>query len=127
MCIRDRKTRQQFGQLIGAFQVLQHRAVDMWIQKELTRSALRAALKTVDDATAGHDARQAAASKVKARASQAAIYVCGQAIQLHGAIGFTDEYELGIYVNRALTLAALYGNAAMHRRRYSTLVQVVER
>jgi alkylation response protein AidB-like acyl-CoA dehydrogenase len=121
------KTRQQFGQPIGAFQALQHRAVDMWIQKELTRAALTSALKVIEDAAASADARRAVASSVKARASQAALYVCGQAVQLHGAVGFTDEYELGIYVNRGLTLAARFGNAAQHRRRYGALTPVIER
>ncbi len=115
------KTRHQFGQPIGAFQALQHRAVDMWIQKQLTAAALRSALKVFDDPAADVHARRLAASSVKARASQAALFVCGQSVQLHGAIGFTDECELGVCVNRGLTLAARYGNAAQHRRRYGAL------
>lgn len=115
------KVRRQFGQPIGAFQALQHRAVDMWIQKQLTAAALRSALTAFDDPAADARARQRAASSAKARASQAALYVCGQAVQLHGAIGFTDECELGLHVNRALTLAARYGNAAWHRHRYGEL------
>jgi alkylation response protein AidB-like acyl-CoA dehydrogenase len=63
--------------------------------------------------------RRIAASSAKARASQAALYIAGQSVQLHGAIGFTDEYELGIYVNRALTLVPRYGNAAQHRQIYA--------
>jgi alkylation response protein AidB-like acyl-CoA dehydrogenase len=118
------KTRQQFGQPIGAFQALQHRAVDMWIQKQLTEAALRSALDVFDDPAADDRARMLAASSVKSRASQAALYVCGQAVQLHGAIGFTDECELGVYVNRGLALAARYGNAAWHRRRYGELTSV---
>jgi alkylation response protein AidB-like acyl-CoA dehydrogenase len=113
------RTRKQFGKAIGSFQVLQHRAVDLWIQKELSRAALIAAVHAFPNASPG--ARSAAASGVKARASQAALFVCNQAIQLHGAIGFTDEYDLGLYVNRALVLSAWLGNAAMHRRRYATL------
>jgi alkylation response protein AidB-like acyl-CoA dehydrogenase len=116
------RTRQQFGQSIGAFQALQHRAVDMWIQKELTRAALRCALDVFDDPQSSLRARRIAASSVKARASQAALYVAGQSVQLHGAIGFTDECELGVYVNRALTLAPRWGNAAQHRRRHAALV-----
>jgi alkylation response protein AidB-like acyl-CoA dehydrogenase len=58
-------------------------------------------------------------ASAKARASQAALYIAGQSVQLHGAIGFTDEYELGIYVNRALTLVPRYGNAAQHRQIYA--------
>ena len=115
------RTRHQFGQAIGAFQALQHRAVDMWIQQQLTEAALGSALRAFDDPAAGVRARRLAASSAKARASQAALYVCGQAVQLHGAIGFTDECELGLHVNRALVLAARYGNAAWHRRRYAEL------
>jgi len=122
--------RKQFGQAIGAFQVLQHRVVDMWIQKELTRAALRSALLTFAPPGAAQptlEACRAAASSVKARASEAAMFITGQAVQLHGAIGTTDEYELGVYVNRCLTLASWLGNASSHRRRFGALVKVRER
>lgn len=117
------RVREQFGRPIGAFQALQHRAVDMWIQKELTRAALAAAVRCFDDPSADVRARSAAASSAKARASHAALHVCGQAVQLHGAIGFTDEHELGLHVNRAMVLAARLGNAAEHRRRHAGLVR----
>jgi alkylation response protein AidB-like acyl-CoA dehydrogenase len=120
-------TRQQFGQLIGTFQVLQHRAVDMWIYKELTRAALRSALDVFDEAAASSRDCRAAASSVKSRASQTALHVTGQSVQLHGAVGITDDYELGVYINRSLVLAARLGNAAAHRRRYGELVEVQER
>jgi alkylation response protein AidB-like acyl-CoA dehydrogenase len=113
------RMRQQIWKTIGNFQVLQHRAVDMWIQKELTRSALRSALDVFDNPHSTLVKRRIAASSAKARASQAALYIAGQSVQLHGAIGFTDEYELGIYVNRALTLVPRYGNAAQHRQIYA--------
>ena len=119
--------REQFGQAIGAFQVLQHRAVDMWMQKELTRAALRAALDIFEDPSSSASARQAAASSVKSRASQTAQMIAAQSVQLHGAIGTTDEYELGVYVNRSLALASDYGNASLHRRLYGELTPVQER
>ncbi len=115
------RTRKQFGKAIGSFQVLQHRAVDLWIQKELSRTAVASAVRTFLDPSVSPAARSAAASGTKARASQAALRVCSEAIQLHGAIGFTDEYDLGLYVNRALVLSAWLGNAADHRRRYSQI------
>ena len=115
------RARKQFGKAIGSFQVLQHRAVDLWIQKELSRAAVRAAVRVLASGATSKEARSAAASSAKARASQAALFVCNAAIQLHGAIGFTDEYELGLYVNRALVLSAWLGNAAEHRRRYARL------
>jgi alkylation response protein AidB-like acyl-CoA dehydrogenase len=118
------KTRRQFGQPIGAFQSLQHRAVDMWMQVELARAALASALQVFADPAADATARRAAASSAKARAGLAAQQVAGQSVQLHGAIGFTDEYPLGLYVNRALVLAARGGTAAQHRARYAALVPV---
>jgi alkylation response protein AidB-like acyl-CoA dehydrogenase len=112
-------TRKQFGQPIGSFQALQHKAVDMWVQERLTEAALTAALRrrVAADLRTG----AIAASSAKARASSAALQVGGQAVQLHGAIGFTDEYELAHLVNRALVLAAWLGNAATHVRRHARL------
>ncbi len=115
------RIRKQFGKPIGSFQALQHRAVDIWIQRQLARAALDAAVRIFDSPASRPQARTQAASSAKARASHAALLLCTQAVQLHGAIGFTDEYDLGIYVNRALTLSAWLGNAAEHRRRYSAL------
>ena len=117
------RTRKQFGKPIGAFQALQHRAVDIWIQKELSRAALDAALRRFAAAATARD-RALAASSAKARAADAALRVCKEAVQLHGAIGFTDEYDLSLYFNRALVLCAWLGNAAAHRRRYGDLSAV---
>jgi alkylation response protein AidB-like acyl-CoA dehydrogenase len=120
-------TRRQFGRAIGTFQTLQHQLVDMWIQVQLTRAALTGALSRFRASDTTRPDRASAASSAKARASQAALFVAERAIQLHGAIGMTDEYELGVYVNRALVLASQFGNATAHRRRYSELVALEER
>ncbi len=117
------RTRVQFGKPIGGFQALQHRAVDLYIQKELTRAAIDAACATLEHPGCTPATRAAAASGAKARASQAALAICGEALQLHGAIGFTDEYDLGLYFKRALVLSALLGNAGVHRKRYSSVVE----
>ena len=117
------RTRKQFGKPIGSFQALQHRAVDIWIQKELSKAALAAALKRFDAADATPQQRSLAASSAKSRSADAALTVCKQAVQLHGAIGFTDEYDLSLYFNRALVLAAWLGNGATHRRRHDALSQ----
>lgn len=117
------RTRKQFGKPIGSFQALQHRAVDIWIQKELSKAALAAALKHFDAVDATPRQRSLAASSAKSRAADAALTVCKQALQLHGAIGFTDEYDLSLYFNRALVLAAWLGNGATHRRRHDALSQ----
>lgn len=124
-------SRRQFGRTIGSFQVLQHRAVDMWVQQRLADAALDGALRRVTEPGADPGAgtgliraetRALAASSAKARASAAALRVANEAVQLHGAIGFTDEYELGRYVNRALVLASWLGNGRTHTRRYLRLV-----
>ena len=81
----------------------------------------------LDDAVALFDSdadtarRGAMASRVKARCSEAALRITREAIQIHGAIGFTDEYDAGLYLKRAMTLSAWLGNSALHRRRYAQL------
>ena len=115
------RTRKQFGRAIGSFQSLQHRAVDLWTQQQLTRAAVAGAVRVLDDPAASAHARMLAASGAKARAAHAAVLVVTQAVQLHGAIGTTDEYDLGLYLNRALVLSAWLGNAAEQRRRYGEL------
>jgi alkylation response protein AidB-like acyl-CoA dehydrogenase len=114
------RTRVQFGKPIGAFQALQHRAVDLHIHKELASAVLEEALAALDGAP-GAPERAAIASRVKARCADAALRITREAIQLHGAIGFTDEYDAGLYLKRALTLAAWLGHATWHRRRYARL------
>ena len=114
------KPRQQFGVAIGSFQALQHRSVDLFIQQELARHATAAAIQKAEAGASGAALSQAASS-AKARAAEAGMLIGTQAIQLHGAIGFTDEYDLGLYVNRTMRLAASLGNAAEHRRRFGDL------
>jgi len=114
------KTRVQFGKPIGSFQALQHRATDLYIQQQLASAALEhvlAALVGEPDART----RAALASRVKARCSDAALTITRAAIQLHGAIGFTDEYDAGLYLKRAMVLGAWLGGATWHRRRYARL------
>ncbi len=111
------KTRVQFGKPIGSFQVLQHRAVDLYIQQELS-SAVLADCLAVLDSEPDTKTRAAASSRVKARCTDAALLITRQAIQMHGAIGFTEDCDVGLYVKRAMTLAAWLGNGTAHRRRY---------
>lgn len=110
------RTRRQFGQAIGAFQALQHRAVDLYLQQELGVACLAATLGDWD-AQASADTRAAKASRVKSRCSDAALTIGREAVQLHGAIGFTHECDVGLYLKRAVVLSARHGNAAAHRRR----------
>lgn len=113
------RTRRQFDVPIGSFQALRHRAVDIWMQRELSAVAVNAAARRFDDPETSTDERSASASGAKSRAASAAMLLCNQALQLHGAMGFTEEYGLGVYLNRALTLAAWLGNAAQHRTRFA--------
>jgi alkylation response protein AidB-like acyl-CoA dehydrogenase len=108
------RIRKQFGKLIGSFQALQHQAANIYIRIEATRSL-------VFQVAANNDAYcidPAMAIAVKAKASEEAIVVTEACIQLHGAIGFTDEHDLGLYLKRAMLLSSLFGNAAAQRRRY---------
>ena len=117
------RTRIQFGKPIGTFQSLQHRAVDLLIQQELTASVVAQAVALLDDGDGDTTARSAMASRVKSRASDAGLQVAREAVQLHGAIGVTDEYDLGLYLQRALVLAAWLGNGTQQRRRYADLTR----
>ena len=112
------KTRVQFGKPIGSFQALQHRAVDLYIQQELSSAVLADCIAVLDSEPEAKT-RAAAASRVKARCTDAALLITRQAIQMHGAIGFTEDCDVGLYVKRAMTLAAWLGNGTAHRRRYA--------
>ena len=113
-------TREQFGQPIGSFQALQHRLVDGLIQVELAEACLREILGLAQTST-GPWALARLASRAKARCAHAALEMTRLAIQLHGAIGTTNEYDIGLYFKRATLLASRWGTAAAHRRRYARL------
>ena len=114
------RTRKQFGRPIGSYQALQHRAVDLFIQQELSSAVLAHALTELDRGIAGTERAQLAA-RVKARCSEAALTIAREAVQMHGAIGVTDEHDLGLYLQRTLVLSAWLGNAAQQRRRFAAL------
>ena len=109
------KTREQFDKPIGSFQVIQHRAVDLNVMCEVAQSGVREALGLMDRQT-DPKARARLASRAKARAVTAAKKITRDAIQLHGAVGYTDEFEIALYLNRALVLSAWLGDDAYHRR-----------
>jgi 3-oxochol-4-en-24-oyl-CoA dehydrogenase len=119
------RTRVQFGKPIGSFQALQHRAVDLFVACQLARDVARAAAHIAD---ADGDALTLAlwAARAKARAADALGRIAREAVQLHGAIGFTDEYALGIYVNRALVHCSWLGSVSAMRRLYSELAPPFE-
>jgi len=106
------KTRQQFGTPLGTFQALQHRLVDMLIQVELSRSMATHAALAIDDTSAADRALNVAAAK--AQIGRAGRMVGQNAVQLHGAIGFTSEYKVGHLFKRLTAIDALFGDADHH-------------
>jgi len=111
------KTRTQFGQLIGTFQALQHRAAKLFTDLETTRSCVEAALEAID---AGGDTR-ALASLAKAKACDVLHLASNEMVQMHGGIGMTDAHDSGLYMKRARVAEALFGGASFHRDRYARL------
>ena len=114
------RIRKQFGKLIGSFQALQHKAVDIYIRTEATRSLVYQIAANNDP----YRIDPALAVAVKAKASEDALIVTQACIQLHGAIGFTDEHDIGLYLKRAMLLSSLLGNAAAQRRRYVAIAEL---
>ncbi len=111
------KTRTQFGQVIGTFQALQHRAAKLFTDLETTRSCVEAALEAAD---AGGDTRLLA-SLAKAKASEVLHLASNEMVQMHGGIGMTDAHDAGLYMKRARVAEALFGSASFHRDRYARL------
>lgn len=112
------KTRVQFGQPIGAFQALQHRAAKMFTDLELTRSCVIAGLDALDENR--NDVAELA-SVAKARAADTLHLVSCEMVQMHGGIGMTDAHDAGLYMKRARVVEAMYGGASFHRDRFATL------
>jgi alkylation response protein AidB-like acyl-CoA dehydrogenase len=114
------KTREQFGAPIGSFQVLQHRAVDMFNALELSRALVYRVAETI---AASDDAlnRARAASAAKVQIGRAGKLVGQQAIQLHGGMGMTDELFVSHYFKRLTMIATLFGDADHHLKRYAAL------
>ena len=112
------KIRKQFGRPLSANQVIRHRLADMVMQVDEARSmALRAALM----ADAEPVARSRAASGAKAKIGKCARFVAEQSVQLHGAMGVTDELDIGSYFKRLLAFDTLFGGSAHHYRRHAAL------
>jgi alkylation response protein AidB-like acyl-CoA dehydrogenase len=112
------KIRKQFGRPLAANQVIRHRLADMAMQCDEARSiALRAALM----ADAEPVARGRAASGAKAKIGKCARFVAEQSVQLHGAMGVTEELDIGSYFKRLLAFDTLFGGSAHHYRRHAAL------
>jgi alkylation response protein AidB-like acyl-CoA dehydrogenase len=101
------KTRQQFGQPLSKFQVLQHRLVDMSVSGEEARAVVHAALQALDDDAPN---AQRAVWTAKVQTARSARFVGAQAIQLHGGMGMTDELAIGHYYKRLTLCETLFGD-----------------
>jgi len=111
------RTRQQFDAPIGRFQALQHRATEIKVQLELTRAVIGAAASARDlggDATRTH----MAILRARARAAGLARLVAREAIQMHGAIGYTDEADIGLFVRKAMVEAGQFAPEYRLRKRF---------
>ena len=111
------KTREQFGQPIGKFQVIKHRMVDMLMSCEEARSM--AYMATLKLGESDPNVRKRAASAAKVSIGKAARFVGQQSIQLHGGMGMTDELSVGHYFKRLTMIDILFGDVDFHLKRYS--------
>lgn len=118
MTIEYLKTRVQFDVPIGSFQALQHRASWMFVELQLARSTVMAAMNAVDS---GAEDVAAQISLAKWKVGQMADKISGEAVQMHGGIGVTDELDVGLYLKRIRVAQASLGDADYHLQRYSDL------
>jgi alkylation response protein AidB-like acyl-CoA dehydrogenase len=112
------KVRVQFGQVIGSFQALQHRAAKMFTDLELARSCVEAALAAIDNNSP--DVPELV-SLAKAKMGDTLHLVSNEMVQMHGGIGMTDAHDAGLYLKRARAAEATYGGQSYHRDRYARL------
>lgn len=108
------RTRKQFGKLIGEFQALQHRAAHLFSELELARAATIGAQIAIDE---GREDASLAASIAKAKAGRVAELAVQEAVQMHGGVGMTDEFDVGLFMKRVRVLNELLGDAGFHAER----------
>jgi alkylation response protein AidB-like acyl-CoA dehydrogenase len=113
MSLEYLKFRQQFGVAIGSFQALQHRAASLHVMLASSQSFLVEASDCFDGPN-----RTAVCTAARARAADCALQVVKEAVQFHGAIGFADEHDIGLYFRRVVALAAWHGNSSRWRKEY---------
>ncbi|QSB43625.1 acyl-CoA dehydrogenase [Altererythrobacter sp. FM1] len=112
------KQRKQFGKLIGEFQALQHRAAHLYSEVEIARAAVIKAQQLLD---AGAENASLMASVAKAKAGKAAGLAVKEGVQMHGGIGMTDEYDIGLYMKRDRALAEFMGDVYYHAGRVAEM------
>ncbi|RYD83263.1 MAG: acyl-CoA dehydrogenase, partial [Sphingomonadales bacterium] len=118
MTIDYLKQRKQFGKLIGEFQALQHRAAHLYSEVEIARAAVIKAAQLLD---AGSEQAELFASVAKAKVAKAAGLAVREGVQMHGGIGMTDEYDIGLYMKRDRALAEFLGDVYYHADRVARL------
>ena len=114
------KNREQFGQAIGSFQVLQHRAVEMLGAKDFSRALTYRAAGAIDQSNSSERARAVSAAKVEMGRSGKLIGQEG--IQLHGGMGMTDDMPIGHFFKRLTMIDAIFGNVDFHRKRFAQII-----
>ncbi len=112
------KQRKQFGKLIGEFQALQHRASHLYAEVEIARAAVIKAQQLLDG---GSDKAELMISVAKAKAGKASGLAVREGVQMHGGIGMTDEYDIGLYMKRDRALAEFMGDVYYHAERVARL------
>jgi len=112
------KERKQFGKAIGEFQVLQHRAAQLYIDIEITRAAVLKAQQTLDG---NPDKAAAAVAVAKARAGTTATRAVQEGVQMHGGMGMTDQFDIGFFMKRARVCEELFGDSNFHADRLARM------
>jgi len=112
------KERKQFGSVIGSFQALQHRAAIMFTELELAKSAVVGALNAIDE---NSNDRSRFASLAKFKAGETLHLVSNEAVQMHGGVGVTDEFDIGFFLKRSRVVEQIFGSSDYHIDRYATL------
>jgi alkylation response protein AidB-like acyl-CoA dehydrogenase len=118
MTVDYMKQRKQFGRLIGEFQVLQHRSAHLYSEIEIARAAALKAQQLLDE---GSDEAEAMVSVAKAKAGRVSTLAVQEGVQMHGGIGMTDEYDIGLYMKRDRVLNELFGDPNYHADRLARL------
>jgi acyl-CoA dehydrogenase len=112
------KERKQFGKAIGSFQALQHRAAHLYCEIEIVKSVTLKALQDLDSA---FGMASVTCSLAKAKAGDVAKLASQEAVQMHGGIGMTDEFDIGLYMKRIRVAQEMFGDAAYHADRIARL------
>ena len=112
------KERKQFGRAIGSFQALQHRAAQMFAEIELSKSSVLGALNAVDE---NSNDRSRFASLAKFKTSETFRLVSSEAVQMHGGVGVTDEFDIGFFLKRSRVAEQIFGSSDYHLDKYASL------